>query len=58
MDGAAGISEKVRQAEPAFAELGIDPKHFSDMFLFSKFLQDTGISSPLVRVLFNNDRQT
>jgi hypothetical protein len=41
MDGAAGISEKVRQAEPAFAELGIDPKHFSDMFLFIKFLQDT-----------------
>ena len=41
MDGAEGISEKVRQAEPAFAELGIDPKHFSDMFLFSKFLQDT-----------------
>jgi len=40
MDGAEGISEKVRQAEPAFAELGIDPKHFSDTFLFSKFLQD------------------
>ena len=35
------ITEQVRQAEPAFAELGIDPKHFSDMFLFSKFLQDT-----------------
>ena len=41
MDGAEDISEQVRQAEPAFAELGIDPKHFSDMFLFSKFLQDT-----------------
>jgi len=36
-----GITEQVRQAEPAFSELGIDPKHFSDMFLFSKFLQDT-----------------
>ena len=31
----------VRLSEPAFAELGIDPKHFSDMFLFSKFMQDT-----------------
>lgn len=41
MDGADRVSEQVRQAEPAFAELGIDPKHFSDMFLFSKFLQDT-----------------
>lgn len=41
MDNAQHISEKVRRAEPAFAELGIDPKHFSDMFLFSKFLQDT-----------------
>ena len=41
MDGAKDISEQVRQAEPAFVELGIDPKHFSDMFLFSKFLQDT-----------------
>jgi hypothetical protein len=41
MDGAEGISEKVRQAEPAFAELGIDPKHFSDTFLFSNFLQGT-----------------
>jgi hypothetical protein len=41
MDGAERISEQVRQAEPAFAELGIDPKHFSDMFLFSKFLQKT-----------------
>jgi len=41
MDGADRVSEQVRQAEPAFAELGIDPKHFSDMFLFSKYLQDT-----------------
>ena len=41
MDGADRVSEQVRQAEPAFAELGIDPKHFSDMFLFSKFLRDT-----------------
>jgi hypothetical protein len=41
MDGADRVSEQVRQAEPAFTELGIDPKHFSDMFLFSKFLQDT-----------------
>ena len=41
MDGTDRVSEQVRQAEPAFAELGIDPKHFSDMFLFSKFLQDT-----------------
>jgi len=41
MDGAGRVSEQVRQAEPAFAELAIDPKHFSDMFLFSKFLQDT-----------------
>jgi len=41
MDNAKHVSEKVRRAEPAFAELGIDPKHFSDMFLFSKFLQDT-----------------
>jgi hypothetical protein len=41
MEGATHIFEKVRQAEPAFAELGIDPKHFSDMYLFRKFLQDT-----------------
>ena len=41
MDGAEHIAEQVRQSEPAFDELGIDPKHFSDMFLFSKFLQDT-----------------
>ena len=41
MDGADRVSEQVRQAEPAFTELGIDPKHFSDMFLFSKFVQDT-----------------
>ncbi len=40
-DGADHVSEQVRQAEPAFTELGIDPKHFSDIFLFSKFLQDT-----------------
>lgn len=41
MSRAAHVADQVRQAEPAFAELGIDPKHFSDMFLFSKFLQDT-----------------
>jgi hypothetical protein len=41
MEAATHIAEKLRQAEPAFAELGIDPKHFSDMYLFSKFLQDT-----------------
>jgi hypothetical protein len=35
------IKEQVRQAEPAFTELGMDPKHFSDMFLFGKFMQDT-----------------
>ena len=41
MTNAKDISEQVRRAEPAFVELGIDPKHFSDMFLFGKFLQDT-----------------
>jgi len=41
MDNAKHISEQVRQSEPAFVELGIDPKHFSDMFLFAKFLYET-----------------
>lgn len=41
MDNAKHISEQVRQAEPAFVELGIDPKHFSDMFLFDNFLNET-----------------
>jgi len=41
MDNAKHISDQVRQAEPKFVELGIDPKHFSDMFLFGKFLNET-----------------
>lgn len=48
MDSRPDVKQRLREEEPSFDELGIAPKHFSDMMLFSLFLRETNAAASSV----------